>query len=121
MKQLIILAVVSFIAFSCKSKESVNNNANEPQMESRSADQGSKGKRGERPTRGGDRKGPPSIDEVFKMDVNGDNRLSPSEVSESPMARHFTEIDSNNDGFISKEEFQNAPRPQRGQRPQRNN
>ena len=64
----------------------------------------------------GDRKGPRSIDEVFKMDTNNDGKLSKSEVK-GKMLERFPKIDTNGDGFISREEFTNAPRPKRGQRP----
>lgn len=59
------------------------------------------------------RGGPPSVDEVFKMDTNQDGKLAKSEVK-GPLAKDFSRFDSNNDGFITREEFENAPRPQRG-------
>jgi|GEM_PF-1415775 len=60
---------------------------------------------------------PPSVEEIFsQMDSNQDNQLSISEV-EGPLKNDFSSIDSNSDGFISMEELNNAPKPQKGQRP----
>ena len=67
-----------------------------------------------------DRRQPPSIDEVFKMDIDQDGFLSLEEVSETPLARDFAKIDTNEDGLISREEFEKAPRPERGQRQRKN-
>ena len=68
--------------------------------------------------------GPPSIDEVFKMDTNNDGKLSKTEVS-GPLLTDFDKIDSNKDGFITRDEFKNAPKPQGrpegGQRPPQRN
>ena len=69
--------------------------------------------------RQGERAGPPSTDEIFKMDANNDGKLSKSEVK-GPLQRDFSMIDTNKDGFISREELENAPKPQRGQGPPRN-
>jgi hypothetical protein len=65
----------------------------------------------QRPARQGQRAGLPSVDEVFKMDANGDGKLAKSEVT-SPLAKDFARFDANEDGFITKTEFENAPRPQ---------
>lgn len=67
-----------------------------------------------------DRRQPPSIDEIFKMDTNKDGKLSKSELK-GPLLNDFSRVDSNNDGFISRTELENAPQPQRGERPPRNN
>lgn len=62
--------------------------------------------RGERPT---------FSDLIAKMDQNKDGKLSESEV-EGPLKNDFSKIDINNDGFITADEFKNAPtpRPRRG-------
>lgn len=67
---------------------------------------------------GGHRQGPPSVDEIFKLDSNEDGKLSKEEVK-GPLLERFSTIDSNEDGYISKEELQNAPRPERRQGPPR--
>lgn len=66
------------------------------------------------------RGGVPSIEEVFKMDTNGDGKLSKSEVK-GRLLTDFDKFDTNGDGFITREEFQNAPKPNGGgPRPPRN-
>lgn len=53
----------------------------------------------------------PTIEELFKeMDANKDNKLSKKEVK-GPLADHFAKIDLNEDGFITKEELEKAPKP----------
>ncbi|MEM9680552.1 MAG: YHYH protein [Bacteroidota bacterium] len=60
----------------------------------------------------------PSVNEVFKMmDTNGDDLISESEAK-GPLQQHFDKIDTDNNGFVSKKELRNAPRPD-GQHPQR--
>lgn len=49
---------------------------------------------------------PPSATEIFaKMDANKDNKLSKSEVK-GPLSRHFTQVDSNSDGYITQAELE---------------
>ena len=61
----------------------------------------------------------PSVDELItKMDANKDGKLSKSEIK-GPLANDFDKVDTNSDGYISKKELENAPKPQRGGRPQR--
>ena len=70
----------------------------------------------ERPqTHQGNRQGPPSIEELFKMDADGDGKLSKSEIK-GPLLDQFSKIDTNGDNLLSKKEVENAPKPQRGQR-----
>lgn len=71
---------------------------------------------GERGQRGG-RERPQFADLLTKMDANKDGKIELSET-EGRMRENFTKIDTNADGFITEEEFKNAPRPQRprGQR-----
>ncbi len=49
---------------------------------------------------------------IFEMDTNNDGLLSKSEVK-GPIVNDFDQIDTNGDGYISKEEFEKAPKPQR--------
>ena len=71
----------------------------------------------EAPTRGDNRgQERPSIDEIFRMDANQDGMLAPSEVK-GPLKNDFSKIDTNGDGFISRQELESAPKPPRGQRP----
>ncbi len=68
---------------------------------------------------GGQRGAPPSVDKIFaELDTDGDGLLSKTEVK-GPLADQFETIDSDNDGFISKTELENAPKPERGQRPRK--
>ncbi|MDA8693246.1 EF-hand domain-containing protein [Saprospiraceae bacterium] len=103
MKNLIILMLSIAFMFSCKSK-----NAATTETEYKAND------RADRSQRGG-RKGPMNIDEVFKMDVDGDGFLSKSEVK-GRLSDNFDKIDTNGDAKISREELENAPKPERGQR-----
>jgi len=70
--------------------------------------------------RGGRRGGPPNIDEVFKMDTDNDGMISKAEVK-GRLADRFSEIDADGDGYITRDEFEKAPRPKRGSRGSRNN
>lgn len=59
-----------------------------------------------------------------EMDTNEDGKLSKDEVK-GPLLEQFAKIDSNDDDFISKEELENAPKPERrgsqgGKQPRRN-
>lgn len=102
MKQIIIVAFVMALTTGCsQNATSTNRNAEG------------------RPPQG-ERGGPPSIDEIFKMDANKDGKLSKDEIK-GPLQRDFAKIDTNEDGFISREELENAPKPPRGQRPPGNN
>ncbi len=94
LKLLIVLMVSSFVS-SCKStNETTNSNA-----------------------RGKGNQGSPNIDQIFEtMDVDKDGKLSETEVK-GPLKNDFSKIDTNSDGFLSKEEIEKAPKPNR-QRPQ---
>lgn len=113
MRILILLFAAALVTTSCKTNQ--NNTTQTANSTTKT-----KTKAGDRPTRGGgDKKGPPSIDEVFKMDANNDGMLSKTEVT-GRLAEQFDVIDVDNDGLITRTEFENAPKPQRGQRPKRN-
>ena len=49
------------------------------------------------------------------MDKNDDGKLSKDEVK-GPLKDEFAKIDTDEDGFISKKEFEKAPRPKRKER-----
>lgn len=54
----------------------------------------------------------PSTDEIFeKMDANKDGKLAADEI-EGPLKEKFAMIDVDADGFITKEEMENAPKPE---------
>ena len=64
------------------------------------------------------RKGPPSIKQLFKdLDTNEDGKISFKEVK-GPLKRDFKKIDLNEDGFLTKEEIKKAPKPKRRERPE---
>lgn len=55
----------------------------------------------------------PSVDAIFeKMDVNKDGKLAADEVV-GPLKEKFTLIDADADGFITKEEMESAPKPEK--------
>lgn len=57
--------------------------------------------------------GLPDTDKVFKdLDTNEDNKISLMEAK-GPLKKDFNKIDSNEDGFITKEELEKAPKPKR--------
>lgn len=58
------------------------------------------------------KKKPPTVEETFKMDINGDDLLSKSEI-QGRLLKDFDKIDANKDEFISREELKNAPKPPR--------
>lgn len=113
MRILLIAVLTIAINIGCKSSKDSTTVDAPKTADTRSADRGAKG---------GERGGPPSVDEVFKMDKDMDGKLSKMEVDDK-LAKHFDKIDTNGDGFITKEEFKNAPKPEKGkgQRPPRNN
>ena len=62
----------------------------------------------------GERPDPSQI--IEKMDANNDGKLSVNEAK-GPLKEDFSKIDSNSDGFITKEELEKASK-NGGQRPQ---
>ncbi|MHA7944197.1 EF-hand domain-containing protein [Formosa sp. 3Alg 14/1] len=59
----------------------------------------------------GDRKGPPPAAELIeKMDANEDGKLSEDEVK-GPLKEHFSDIDADEDGFLTLKELEEAPKP----------
>ena len=71
------------------------------------------------PPGGGEKRTPPTTDEIFeKFDANKDDLLSKDEIK-GPLKDNFDTIDTDDDGFISREELDNAPKPQRGSRPKK--
>jgi len=60
-----------------------------------------------------DRKGPPSIKQIFKdLDKDEDGKISLKEVK-GRLKKDFKKVDLNEDGFITKEELKKAPKPKR--------
>ena len=49
------------------------------------------------------------------MDANDDGKLAKDEVK-GPLKDSFSKIDTDEDGFISKEEFEKAPKPEARER-----
>ncbi|MCK8479468.1 EF-hand domain-containing protein [Psychroserpens algicola] len=63
-----------------------------------------------------ERKEPPTFSELLKeMDKNEDGKLSKSELK-GPLKEDFAKVDTDEDGFITEEEFKKAPKPQRRKR-----
>lgn len=61
-----------------------------------------------------DRRSPPTFKELIKeMDANEDGKLSKSEIK-GPLKKDFAKVDTDEDGFITAEEFAKAPKPKRG-------
>ena len=51
------------------------------------------------------------------MDTNNDGKLSKDEV-QGPLAKDFSNLDTDNDGYLSESEIEDSPRPQRPDRRQ---
>lgn len=61
--------------------------------------------------RQGDRRQPPSPDQLLKMmDVNRDGKLSKKEVK-GPLKNDFDKVDTNKDGYLTEKELKKAPKP----------
>lgn len=74
----------------------------------------------QRPNQNGERKGPPTIEQLFKdFDANEDGKLTQKEVK-GPLKKNFVKIDLNEDGFLTEEELKKAPKPERKGPPNRN-
>ncbi len=64
----------------------------------------------------GERKERPTYAKLLKeMDANENGKIAESEVK-GPLKEKFSEIDTDEDGFISKKEFEKAPKPERKKR-----
>jgi len=58
-----------------------------------------------------ERKEPPTFKELIKeMDANEDGKLSKDEIK-GPLKNDFAKVDTDEDGFITAEEFAKAPKP----------
>ncbi len=67
-----------------------------------------------------ERKEPPTFEQLLEqMDSGKDGKLSVAEVK-GPLKEIFADVDTNEDGYITEEEFENAPKPKR-RKPQNNN
>lgn len=74
-----------------------------------------RGGRGQQRGQGEQRGGAPTFEQLLaRMDANKDGKLAQSEIK-GPLKDDFSKIDTDEDGFISEEEFDNAPKPERGQ------
>ncbi|WCO00652.1 EF-hand domain-containing protein [Psychroserpens ponticola] len=68
------------------------------------------------PGNGQDRKNPPTFKQLLKdLDANEDGKLSKDEVK-GPLKEVFTKVDTDEDGFITEKEFENAPKPKKRER-----
>ncbi len=71
---------------------------------------------GQSSERGGKNQEPPTFAKLLeKMDANEDGKLAESEVKGS-LKEKFSEIDTDEDGFISEKEFEKAPKLERKKR-----
>ncbi|WP_432410842.1 EF-hand domain-containing protein [Rasiella sp. SM2506] len=63
------------------------------------------------PHQNNEQKEPPTYAALLKqMDKNDDGKLSKSELK-GPLKNDFSKVDTNEDGFITKKEFEKAPKP----------
>ncbi len=60
--------------------------------------------------------GPPPVEKIMRdLDTNNDGKIALSEVK-GPLKNDFENIDVNEDGFLSKKELKQAPRPKRNKK-----
>ena len=99
--------VITTLSISCKTKaQTTDTNVQKSEQRQERAQRGEKGQR-------------PNPAEMFiQMDANKDGRLSKTEVK-GPLQKDFSKIDTNGDGFITKEELEKAPKPNRQGPPKR--
>ncbi|MEM7380119.1 MAG: EF-hand domain-containing protein [Bacteroidota bacterium] len=58
----------------------------------------------------------PSLDQLFAdLDENEDDKLSKTEIK-GPLKRDFDKFDTDEDGYLTREELKKAPKPE-GRRP----
>ena len=61
----------------------------------------------------GEKKGPPTFSQLIEeMDENEDGKLAKAELK-GPLQEDFAKVDTDEDGFITEEEFNKAPKPKR--------
>ena len=105
----IALASMAFVACSKKTTSTQSTDNSTVTQRSTTSDVPQRGQRG-------GRRGAPQFSSLLeRMDSNKDGKISTSEV-DGRMKERFSTMDTDNDGFITEEEFKNAPRPERGQR-----
>ncbi|MCA9278631.1 MAG: EF-hand domain-containing protein [Phycisphaeraceae bacterium] len=54
------------------------------------------------------------VERMMERDADGDGKVSKAEVEGTFFERFFDNADANKDGFVTREEIENAPPPQRG-------
>lgn len=63
-----------------------------------------------------ERKEPPTFEQLLEqMDSGKDGKLSVAEVK-GPLKEIFADVDTDENGYITKEEFEKAPKPKRKKR-----
>ncbi len=107
-------ASLALLTISCGSKNKQAKDGDNSTTQPKVTQQQNQPPQGGSPPKGGDQQGgPPNFSQLLsEMDTNKDGKLEKAEIK-GPLADDFTKVDSNNDGFISEEEFKNAPRPER--------
>ncbi|MEM7486539.1 MAG: EF-hand domain-containing protein [Bacteroidota bacterium] len=66
-----------------------------------------------------ERREPPTFEQLLeKMDEDEDGKLSKAEVK-GRLKKRFDEVDLDEDGYITAEEFEKAPKPEKRERPNR--
>lgn len=106
-KTLSIVFVFSFMLTNCRPT-------------TKSIDENSSNQSEQRPERERHGQRPSITDLINEMDTNKDKKLSKSEVR-GPLSNDFSKIDSNNDGYLTKEELERAPKPESRERRQPKN
>ena len=108
------LLVVFSLIFSCKTSERNSGRDLKVDSQDQAGRQHQDHKQNQERRQGPPHGEKPNADQIFTlMDADKNNLLELKEVK-GPLKNDFSKVDADGDGFITKEELNNAPKPERG-------